>query len=578
MTTDKPQEAASSSRPPTRGEWIYLAIVLLLAAAARFADFSQLDVEHFDEGVYASNAYCGHLTPAYQYPLRHLYAPPLWPAILEWTIILLGDEAVMLPGILFGIATVALVWWVARTWYGPTGAALACTLLAFFDIHVMFSRTALTDVPMAFFMLAGVFAGWQTMMTRSPYWLAAAGVLAGLAWDTKYNGWLTLAVIGSASIAWRYVERKDADVVDTRPPIRALVIAAIAFVIWLPVLFGMSDVGGYASVRENHAQYFVGVTGWWTSAMRQLQMGNLASVHGTIWPLVGLVSFGVLAIRPPRSGTSFFLASILGTRLTVLTSIVPSLGTSIKSLKNLAEKVEERQTRKFATWLSLAWLFGLTLAIPLYTPYLRLVVPLIPVGCLVWADLGTRHDQVDWSNRQHVSIAVGLLLVVAGLWRIGGHRIATAGDAAGIANLSQRSMARQFADQALDSIPGSLQAGDPRDVVIYVYGEPAVYFQIARQEGTRSFEYIAQPAGNLGILDRSKTDPRLTPFVVVGPHGFELTPEIASDTRLQLIWEGDLYPGRVVALDRATPEQLNELATRNIPLHHAIYRVKRLGE
>ena len=165
---------------PSRGEWVFFVAVILIAVSLRLANFKDAQIEHFDEGVYASNIYCSHLTPAYEYPMRHLYAPPLWPSILEWVIILFGDSAVMLPGVLLGVATVALIWWVARNWYGPTGAAIAGSLLALSDIHVLFSRTALTDVPMAFFMLAGVFAGWKAILSRSTSWLLLAGVASGL--------------------------------------------------------------------------------------------------------------------------------------------------------------------------------------------------------------------------------------------------------------------------------------------------------------------------------------------------------------------------------------------------------------
>lgn len=580
MSDSETAESDLYSRPstPGLGEWAFFAVVLVLAIAVRFAGFGDLAIEHFDEGVYASNIYCSHLTPAYQYPLRHLYAPPIWPSILEWTIIFFGPSAVMIPGIVFGIASVALLWWVARSWYGPTGAAIASTLLALSDIHVLFSRTALTDVPMAFLMIAAVFAGWKAMLTKSTPWLVTAGVGVGLAWSTKYNGWLALAVIGSASIAWQFVERGENAVREARPSLRCLVIVAIAMIVWSPVVWGLQDVGGYASVSENHRQYFVGFSGWWTSALRQLQMGNIASVHGTFWTMLGLVGFGLAAIRPLNSGIAFFLGAVLGTRLNVLSYVVPAFGTSARSLSNLSRNVKVKHTRKLGTWMSLAWLFGLTLAIPLYTPYLRLVVPLIPVGCLMWADLGTRNDRVDWSNRKHVAFAIAMLISMVAVRQAGGLATAAREKQAGIESLSERTMASRFADRVLSEIPASLRTGDPPDAAIYVYGEPAVFFHLARQDGEKRFRYIAQPAGNLGILDRSRTDPTLTPFVVVGPHGFDLTPEIAEDPRLELVWEGRFQPGRIVALDRATPEQLNSLGEQNLSLRHALYRVKRINE
>ena len=59
--------------------WAVVAITLL-GAAVRFAFPSAMAIEHFDEGVYASNL----LFPdhnVYRYPDRHLYAPSLVPAL-----------------------------------------------------------------------------------------------------------------------------------------------------------------------------------------------------------------------------------------------------------------------------------------------------------------------------------------------------------------------------------------------------------------------------------------------------------------------------------------------------------------
>ena len=51
-------------------------------------------VEHFDEGVYASNIWFGP-EAGYQYPMRRLYAPPLLPSLIEWSLIFdqMGEPA-----------------------------------------------------------------------------------------------------------------------------------------------------------------------------------------------------------------------------------------------------------------------------------------------------------------------------------------------------------------------------------------------------------------------------------------------------------------------------------------------------
>ena len=239
-------------------------------------------VEHFDEGVYASNILCD--LNGYRYPFLHLYAPPLLPFLLYWTLILSGMAAssVMWVNVVAGSLMVPSVWWVGRQWFGPVAGMTAATLAAFSEVHILFSRTALTDVLLCLWMLWGVYWAWRAILTGRPAAIFLAGLFASLAWWTKYNGWLTLAISGSGMLAWIIVPRiaptglaahvKCAAKQDDAPPpgpaiLRWSVLAAIAIVGWLPVLMNLQPFGGYAAVSANHAGYFVGFGGWWESFM-----------------------------------------------------------------------------------------------------------------------------------------------------------------------------------------------------------------------------------------------------------------------------------------------------------------------
>lgn len=564
---------ADDPGPVAHGEWLYLAALLTVAGVLRFGGLSEQRISHFDEGVYASGIFCSHLTPAYEYPLRHLYAPPLWPSVLAETITWFGADAVLIPGAVLGFLTVPLLWWVGRAWFGPTGAAVGATLLALSDIHVLFSRSALTDAPMTLLMLASVFAAWRGLIHRHTQSVVVAGLLAALCWSTKYNGWLSLAVILSATAAWRFVERRDDRVVNTRPLLRCLIVVAIALAGWGYVISGLQDVGGYQSVSQNHRQYFVGPFGWWQSARHQLALAQVAASSGTVWPLIGLVAFGLLAIRPFSAGISFFIASVLGTRARLLTYVVPAVGTSIKSLKNLTRGVRQTQARKLGTWMTLSWLFGLTLAIPLYTPYLRLTVPLVVIGSLAWADLASRHDRVNWTDRRHVAVAFVILLTITVVHSFGERSTAIAR-----ADALSNTGVDQTADAILELIPSSLEPTDPADVGLYVFGEPALYFHLAKRESTLSFDFITQPAANDGVLDRSRTDSSLTPFVVVGPHSEEKQRAFTKDGRLEFIKTFTAPPSLLVALDREPLPGLKERPFRPTLDTFLLFRVNRASE
>jgi hypothetical protein len=195
-------------------------MVTLLGIALRCGGVSQVALSHFDEGVYASNVWFGPESD-YAYPARHLYAPPLVPALIELAISLLGPtgSAPLLPGLISGCLLVPLVWWVGRQWFGPPAGLLAATLAALSGPHAYFSRTALTDAPLCLFLTAAVYLGGEWIQRGGSWrWIAGAGC-AALAWWTKYNGWLPLAIWSSAVVPWLLFRRGEQAPGDTRAPV-----------------------------------------------------------------------------------------------------------------------------------------------------------------------------------------------------------------------------------------------------------------------------------------------------------------------------------------------------------------------
>src|SRR5688572_28162902 len=88
-TPDKPSHACTPQNS-RRHDWVLLVAILTASIVLRIAHWSLTTVEHFDEGVYASNLWFGEDND-FQYPQRHLYAPPFLPWLIEWSIILSGQ-------------------------------------------------------------------------------------------------------------------------------------------------------------------------------------------------------------------------------------------------------------------------------------------------------------------------------------------------------------------------------------------------------------------------------------------------------------------------------------------------------
>ncbi len=387
-----------------RREIAWLIAACLLGAVLRLGFPGRMAIEHFDEGVYASNFWFG-AEQGYSYPARHLYAPPLLPAAIEWTMIfasLCGFRPTgfipMIPSLIAGLLTIPSIWWVGRRWFGPTAGLVAAWLVATSDFHASYSRAALTDVPVCLFILWGIYFLKQAMESGAWRDMLLASLFTSLAWWTKYNGWLPLAVGLSGGLAWQIflptAERKLGTVLK-----RWSIVAGLSFLLWSPVLIGLQKHGGYQAVAENHRQYVNGVDTWWNNAIHQgLNVGVYDNVIGLpveIWvesvqqrlngdPLLVYVGDPFTTVEATRPNRSFFSLSpveesvmspwivrglLLATPVLLLATVLCGLAIEIFASRS------GRQTSSI--WFMAAWGAGLCVATPFYSPYPRLILPLL---------------------------------------------------------------------------------------------------------------------------------------------------------------------------------------------------------
>ena len=120
--------------------------------------------------------------------------------------------------VLFGTATILLVFVVARRLYGMAAGVVAAGILAVLPLHVTHSQLAVPDITMAFFVTASFYYVSRILENRrdSDYWLAA--VMVGLAVSNKLNGGIALLTLlfGHlassnhmwSSIWWKLLDRR----------------------------------------------------------------------------------------------------------------------------------------------------------------------------------------------------------------------------------------------------------------------------------------------------------------------------------------------------------------------------------
>ncbi|MFO0821419.1 MAG: glycosyltransferase family 39 protein [Pirellulales bacterium] len=567
-----PTKASTNVSPAPRAErkeWALAGVIFLLGIMVRVAFPSHWGIDHFDEGVYSS-----HLPPGPQghgpYPLLHLYAPPLVPTLLDWAQRLFPEckSPEIAAGIVCGCLTLPLVWWITRSWFGPVAGLVALALAATSDVHALFSRTALTDPWLLLLLLLAVFFLERAVRTGGLVDVVASGLLTGIAWWTKYNGWLPLA-IGATAIALRVLATKQWDQRQAAASwLGVAAIAGILFAAQLQLLQG--DGYRYADISANHARYVVGLTGWPESLHHQY--ANLRWLDGALSRVVGPLLMGLVATLGPlvsrRRWLGLVITTVIGAAFALAgaISILPCL-----AILPLASTIGSWwRSGRHPTWpecFLAAWLAGLSFATPNYHPYTRLTLPWL-AAC--WIAAGWSVSQiVEWfatdspppilrklakflaHRPRPTALAAMALFVISCAIVLPYLRII------GVPAWRDRGDLQRASLALYETAAATL--GAEATTIFLTYGEPAVYHALSRDERLHDWERRAL-APVADIPTRNLDSPT---FVITGPHSRYdsslerwLNPNAAdSAIRLELIASKAFAPSDVTWLDLTDPRQ-----------------------
>lgn len=211
-------------------------------------------LSHFDEGVYAISAlwpWTGQFEPS-----QGFFSPPFYPwivgclgALCPQGETILGDQAFAQVNALFGTLSVVWVWRIARSDGGAVAGVLAGLLFAIDPLQIWFSKIGITDTVFCSLFLLSFFLVREGM-ARGGKWAVLAGIAVGFTWNTKYNGFLPLALgMGFAQGSLRTSIH------------RISLITSISLLLYLPWAAWFHVKQGYASLLEHQRGYVVGVGG-----------------------------------------------------------------------------------------------------------------------------------------------------------------------------------------------------------------------------------------------------------------------------------------------------------------------------
>ncbi len=484
----------STRRTATPRELWLVTALTAVAFGMRVWQLQHAGLSQFDEGVYVFSG-LGLVDPSQPhrlFPDQQKFSPPVYFSLVALSYLLGGisDRSAIFVNVVLGTLTVPALWCVARQWVGGPAAVAAAAMLAVAGNHVELSRVALTDVTFALvFLLALGAVRWALDATRTASSIAA-GLVVGLAWNTKYHGWFAL-VLGAMVIAARWrVEGEP--LAALRQRIKSwLIMSAVALLCYLPwTLF----IQGQSGATAGWAAYFA-------TMLRINWIGNLVIHAQRLWMLespwsrasVGAALLLVALVRTARprlSRRALFLA--------VLGAILGAAGTAV-GLSIWVAWREWRSRPSTGVWLAIAVVVLWIVMAPLYQPYFRLLLPfsiatfILTGRAMEWLaveDAGT-HAAPRWAVPAVLAGSLAIAMAMpsrSSAWR------------------SARGLAE--AAETIDTLV-------PRGAPVAVIGEPPLAFYL-HQRGHPSFDRTVLPD-----LDRATT-----PMYVVTGHYARRAPSL----------------------------------------------------
>lgn len=188
--------------------FILFLAVLLLAAFLRFYRLSDYMTFLGDEGrdaIVIKDILEGRHLPLIGPPtsVGNIYLGPLYYYMMAIPMAIFYLNPVAAAGMdaFLGVVTVALIYYLGKTWFNRKAGLIAAYLYAISPVTIIYSRSSWNPNPTPFFALMSIFSLYRLHQTGNFLWLILTGLAVGAALQMHYLAAILLPTVG---IVWFY--------------------------------------------------------------------------------------------------------------------------------------------------------------------------------------------------------------------------------------------------------------------------------------------------------------------------------------------------------------------------------------
>jgi hypothetical protein len=439
--------------------------------------------------------------------------------------------------------------------------------------------------------LAGYFVIAATALLAKMPSLIVLGLLAGLTcsccWVTKYNGWLPCAIILTALVLNLFLTRQLFHVKQIIAPMLAMMLGC--FVLRGLHVWKLVEDQLFQAVSQNHAGYFVGLDGWWGSLLEHsFQLDHTRNI--LTLSLFFCFVFTVFAIPLSTKNKEhekhvhrigewllaplfiFAGTGLLGVGLSLFTLF--GLMTAFRSFAFRRECFTWNQLLPLV--ILFVWWGSLFVAIPLYSPFPRLIYPWL-IAC--WMGMGLtiasfQEVRVSQLKFNLINYIPGYLLFLIPSFFFIVSSILYAYSLPPLRNYPRcdgwqvRTGMRDVSRETVGLIQGDQEGTNGKVPVVYQLSEPAISFQMLRLGIT------CLPVQNLSFTQNKELLQQCRVYFMVGERGRKSGDFVKEweqrKSQFKLVKSFEYHPSPFVWMDERGDFERKEVPREIIELYEFV--------